>query len=185
MTKTKITTQIKITTLAKTTIFCLVAGMLAGFFRGFDFWGESLKMLLPGLLFGIALPIGNWKLYQRPWFTLLGFAIVSTAIYPMIVVLSLRFFGEEMGSDLVSKVPYSLGILPSLVGAGLLYFVYKTFLGKHHSRFFMVYLGIAIFVGIIFFPLMNFANNFVLSLGIWQAGIGFGLTYLHFGKGIS
>jgi hypothetical protein len=28
---------------------------------------------------------------------------------------------------------------------------------------------------------MNFANNFVLSLGIWQAGIGFGLTYLHFG----
>jgi hypothetical protein len=180
MTKTKVTNQIKMTTLAKTTIFCLVAGMLAGFFRGFDFLGESLKILLPGLLFGIALPVGNWKLYQRPSFTLLGFAIVSTAIYPMIVVLALRFFGEEIGSDLVSKMPYSLGILPSLVGASLLYFVYKTFLGKHNSRFFIIYLSISVFVGIIFFPLMNFANNFVLSLGLWQAGIGFGLTYLHF-----
>jgi hypothetical protein len=86
-----------------------------------------------------------------------------------------------MGSDLVNKVPYSLGILPSLAGAGLLYFVYKIFLGKQNSRFLIVYLSIAIFVGILFFPLMNFANNFVLSLGIWQAGIGFGLTYLHFG----
>jgi hypothetical protein len=181
MTKSKISVQLKITTIAKATVFCLVAGMLAGFLRGFDFLGESLKMLLPGLLFGIALPIANWQFYKRPWLTLLGFAIISTAIYPMIVVLALRFFGEEMGSDLVNKVPYSLGILPSLAGAGLLYFVYKIFLGKQNSRFLIVYLSIAIFVGILFFPLMNFANNFVLSLGIWQAGIGFGLTYLHFG----
>lgn len=166
----------------KTFIFCLVAGMLAGFLRGFESLGGTLTMLLPGILFGLALPISNWKLYKRPWATLVGFFIVSTAIYPMIVVLLLRLIGETNGGKLVTTIPYLLGIFPSLIGASLLYWVYRTFVGKKDNGFWMIYLGLAIIIGVVFFPLMNFANNFVLSLGIWQGVIGFGLTQLHFIK---
>lgn len=166
----------------KTLVFCLVAGMLAGFLQGMSFLNGSLSTLLPGMLFGLALPISNWKLYKRSWITLAGFFVVSTAIYPMIVVLLLRLIGETAGGELVTKVPYLLGIFPSVLGAGLLYWVYKTFVGKKDDGFWMVYLGIAVIIGIVFFPLMNFANNFVLSLGLWQGGIGFGLTHLHFIK---
>ena len=173
-------TQSKILKPIKTMIICLVIGMFAGFLQGFNIFGETLKMLFPGLLFGLALPISNWKLYKRPWMTLIGFFIVSTAIYPMMIILSMRFFGEEIGANMINKIPILLGIIPSLGGAGLLYLVYRTFLGKKDHGFWMIYFGIAILIGIIFFPLMNFANNFVLSLGIWQAGIGFGLTHLHF-----
>ncbi len=166
----------------KTLIICLIIGMFTGFLRNFEDLNASLAMLLPGVLFGLSLPIANWKLYERPWATIIGFEIVSATVYPMIVVLLMRSFGEPIAANLISKIPFLAGIIPSVVGAGLLLWVYKTFLGKSLGKFGFTYFGIAIFLGFIFFPLMNFTNNFILSFGIWQAGIGFGLTQLHFEK---
>ena len=161
-------------------IFCLIAGMLSGFLRGFDFIGSTISILLPGFLFGLTLSLSNWKLYKNPKSTLIGFLIVSIAVYPMMVVLPLRILGQEFGISLAAKIPYLLGVVPSVLGAGILYFVYRTFLGNKDKQVWKFYFLVAILLGIVFFPLMSFADNFVLSLGIWQAGIGFCLTQLHF-----
>ncbi|MFK7949560.1 MAG: hypothetical protein AB8G11_18355 [Saprospiraceae bacterium] len=161
-------------------IFCLVAGMLSGFLRSFDFMGDTVPILFPGFLFGLALPLSNWKLYKNPKSTLIGFLIVSTAVYPMMVILPLKILGQEFGINLAAKIPYLLGIVPSILGAGILYLVYRMFLGNKDKQVWKFYFLIAIILGITFFPLMNFADNFVLSLGIWQGGIGFCLTQLHF-----
>lgn len=166
----------------RTMIFCLIAGMLSGFLRGFEFIGSTISILLPGFLFGLILPLSNWKLYKNPTSTLIGFLIVSTAVYPMMVVLPLRILGQEFGIRLAAKIPYLLGIIPSVFGAGILYLVYRTFLGNKDKQVWKFYFVTAIILGVTFFPLMNFADNFVLSLGIWQAGIGFCLTQLHFGS---
>lgn len=164
----------------KTLVICLIAGMLSGFFRGFEFIGSTISMLLPGFLFGLALPLSNWELYKNPKSTLIGFLIVSMAVYPMMVVLPLRILGQEFGVRLAAQIPYLLGIVPSILGAGILYLVYRTFLGNKDKQVWKFYFLVAIILGIAFFPLMTFADNFVLSLGLWQGGIGFCLTQLHF-----
>lgn len=164
----------------KTMVFCFVAGMLSGFLRGFEFIGNTIAMLLPGFLFGLTLPLSNWELYKNPKSTLIGFLIVSIAVYPMMVILPLQILGQDFGVKLVTKIPYLLGIVPSIMGAGILYFVYRLFLGNKDTQVWKFYFIVALLLGIIFFPLMSFADNFVLSLGIWQAGIGFCLTQLHF-----
>jgi len=96
------------------------------------------------------------------------------------VILPLQILGQDFGVKLVTKIPYLLGIAPSIMGAGILYFVYRLFLGNKDTQVWKFYFIVALLLGIIFFPLMSFADNFVLSLGIWQAGIGFCLTQLHF-----
>lgn len=161
-------------------VFCLIAGMLSGFLRSFEFIGDTVAILLPGFLFGLTLPLSNWELYKNPKSTLIGFLIVSMAVYPTMVVFPLQILGQEFGVRLAAKVPYLLGIAPSVLGAGILYLVYRTFLGNKDKHVWKFYFIVAVLLGIIFFPLMNFADNFVLSLGVWQAGVGFCLTQLHF-----
>lgn len=167
---------------------CALSGALVGLLMRLDHnYGSSgnylLPTLLPGFLFGIAFVLANKKLYRYFWMTLVGFTLVSTFIYPMMVVMSARVFGISTLGQVIVRFPFFFGLLPSLIGASLLYLTYAAFINKNNWRFFQIYAVVAIVLGLFFFPLLNWIGHLALSFALWQGVIGYMLTYLHFVRG--
>ncbi len=168
---------------AKAGVFCGISGMLAGLVQYLVSAEYAIITLVPGLFFGIALAIANKDWYKNFIMTLVGLVIVSTAIYPIIVVMSQRISIYIANVDSLAKIitrfPFLGGLIPSIVGASLLYLVYATFLEKFQFKMFQNYLIVAAIIGVLFFPLMQWTDSFILSYMVWQGVIGFFLSRFH------
>ena len=166
----------------KAGLVCALAGLISSFLIRLDqnYGTNLLATLLPGFLFGIAFVLINRKLYKYFWMTLLGFTVVSTFIYPMMVVMSARVFGTTDLGQVIARFPFVFGLLPSLIGGSLLYLTYSFFLGKHDWKFFRIYALVSILLGLAFFPLLKWGGHFAYSFALWQGVIAYMLTHLHF-----